>query len=97
MVLVFSYPSVTAAEILRCGSDLIQDGDDASSVLAKCGEPTQRTTISEPIYASNADGATFPTGQVAYTQVWRYDRGPMKFPVIIKVVDGAVQSIRFVK
>jgi hypothetical protein len=34
---------------------------------------------------------------VAYTQVWRYDRGPMQFPVIIRIVDGVVQSIRFVK
>jgi hypothetical protein len=97
MMLGFSYSSVTAAETLRCGSYLIQEGDDASSVLAKCGEPTQRTTLSEPVYASNGDGATFPTDQVAYTQVWRYDRGPMKFPAIIKIVDGVVQSIRLVK
>lgn len=85
------------AETLRCGSSLVQEGDDAFSVVAKCGEPTQRTTITQPVYASSADGGTFPTGQVAYTQVWHYDRGPMQFPVIIKIVDGVVQSIHFVK
>jgi len=85
------------AETLRCGSYLIQEGDDAFAVVAKCGEPTQRTTITEPVYASSADGGAVPTEQVAYTQVWHYDRGPMQFPVLIKIVDGVVQSIHFVK
>jgi len=97
LVLLFTYPSACAADILRCGSYLIQEGDDASSVIAKCGEPTERMTITEPLYANSDGGGTYPTGQVAYTQVWRYDRGPMKFPVIIKIADGFVQSIRFVK
>ena len=93
----FPYSSATAAGMLRCGSFLIREGDDASTVLAKCGEPTQRTTLTAPVYASSANGATFPTGQVAYTQVWRYDRGSTSFPVILKIVDGVVQSIHFVR
>jgi hypothetical protein len=93
---VFPYASATA-DMLRCGSYLIQEGDDAFSVIAKCGNPTQRMTVSEPVYASSADGGTFPTGQVASTELWRYDRGSGQFPAIIKIVDGHVQSIRFVK
>lgn len=95
MALIFPYGSATAGT-LRCGSYLVQEGDDAFSVLARCGEPTQRMTITEPIYASSADGGTYPTDLVGYTQVWRYDRGSMSFPVIIKIADGVVQSIRFV-
>ena len=94
---VFPDSAATAAGMLRCGSFLIREGDDASTVLAKCGEPTQRTTLTAPVYASSADGATFPTGQVAYTQVWRYDRGSTSFPVILKIVDGVVRSIHFVR
>jgi hypothetical protein len=96
MALILPYASATA-DTLRCGSYLIQEGDDAFSVIAKCGQPTQRMTISEPVYASNGDGGTFPTGQVASTELWRYDRGSGQFPAIIKIVDGHVQSIRFVK
>jgi hypothetical protein len=96
MVLVFPCTGATAGT-LRCGSYLIQVGDDAFSVLAKCGEPTQRTTIAEPLYASSDGGGTYPTGLVGYRQVWRYDRGPMSFPVIIKIDDGVVQSIHFVR
>jgi len=97
LVLIFTYPSACAANILRCGSYLIQEGDDAFSVTAKCGEPTERMTITEALYANSDGGGSYPTGQVAYTQVWRYGRGPMKFPVIIKIADGVVQSIHFVR
>jgi Protein of unknown function (DUF2845) len=86
-----------SAETLRCGSYLIQEGDDAFSVIAKCGQPTNRMTISEPVYASSADGGTYATGAVATSELWRYDRGSGSFPVLMKIVDGRVQSIHFVK
>jgi len=89
--------SVASADTLRCGSYLIQEGDDASSVLAKCGEPTQKSTITEPVYAVSADGGTYATGEVAQTQVWRYDRGSTQFPVIVKISGDVVRSIRFVR
>lgn len=96
VLLAFNCASATAGT-LRCGSYLIQEGDDAFSVLDKCGQPTQRMTIAQPAYASSADGGTYPTGVVANTELWRYDRGSGSFPVIIKIVDGVVQSIHFVK
>jgi len=84
------------ADTLRCGSYLIQEGDDVFSVVAKCGEPTQRVAITEPVYASSAGGGSFPTGEIARTELWRYDRGSGSFPAIIRIADGVVQSIRFV-
>ena len=98
ILVVLVLPCTSAiAGTLRCGSYLIQDGDDAFSVLSKCGAPTDRMTIAEPVYATSTDGATHTTGVVGYTQLWHYDRGPMKFPVIITISDGVVQSIRFVR
>jgi hypothetical protein len=96
VLLIFPYASATA-DTLRCGSYLIQDGDDAFSVIAKCGKPTERMTISEPVYASTGDGGTFAAGAVALSELWRYDRGPGQFPVIMKISDGVVQHIHFVK
>lgn len=72
------------ADTLRCGSHLVRDGDDAFSVIDKCGEPTQRMTITNPVYFNSSE-------------LWRYDRGSRQFPAIIRLVDGVVQSIRFVK
>lgn len=85
------------AGTLRCGSYLIQEGDDAFSVLDKCGEPTNRMTVTAPAYASSVDGGTYPVGVMANTELWRYDRGSRSFPAIITIVDGYVQSIRFVR
>ncbi len=99
-ILLLSLPGVSSlasAETLRCGSYLIREGDDVFSVLSKCGEPTDKSTITEPVYASGPSGNTFPTGAVAETQVWRYNRGSGQFPVIIKISDGVVRSIHFVR
>jgi len=83
LALVLPY-NAAMADTLRCGSHLIQDGDDAFSVIDKCGEPTQRMTIADPVYFSSAE-------------LWRYDRGASKFPALLRIVDGVVESIRFVK
>jgi hypothetical protein len=97
ILLMAVLPYAATADTLRCGSYLIQEGDDAFSVVDKCGEPTNRMTIAAPVYASSAGGGTYPTGVIANTELWRYDRGSRSFPVIITVTDGFVQSIRFVK
>jgi Protein of unknown function (DUF2845) len=82
------------AQILRCGSALIQVGMKADEVLTKCGAPSDKTTITEPVYARNPNGATFQTG-VATKELWRYDRGSGQFPAVLTIVDGAVDSIEF--
>jgi hypothetical protein len=85
-----------AADILRCGSSLVQVGDAFETVLKKCGEPTSRQTITEPVWVRNVDGYVYQTGTTE-SQIWRYDRGPRKFPARLKIADGVVQSIQFEK
>ena len=82
-----------AAETLRCGSVLIQEGAEACYVVAKCGDPTSKQVIREPVYS--AEG--YATGEIAETQIWRYYRGPGQFVAILKIADGVVQSIEFEK
>ena len=84
------------ADTLRCGSVLIEVGADASYVLAKCGEPTSKTIIAEPIWAGGVYGGAHQVG-TSQTQIWRYDRGPRQFPAVMKIADGVVQSIEFEK
>jgi hypothetical protein len=98
ILMVSVLPCASAmAGTLRCGSHLIQEGDDAFSVIDKCGEPTNRMTIAQPVYAGSDGGGTYPTGVVANTELWRYERGTGSFPALITIVDGFVQSIRFVR
>jgi hypothetical protein len=85
-----------AADTLRCGSSLVQVGDPLETVLKKCGEPTSRQTITEPVWARGLNGNVYQTGTTE-SQVWRYDRGPRKFPARLKIAEGVVQSIDFEK
>jgi hypothetical protein len=93
VLLLVSATRPAAAETLRCGSVLIQEGAEASYVLAKCGDPTSKQIIREPVYS--AEG--YATGEIAETQIWRYNRGPGQFPAILKIANGVVQSIDFEK
>jgi Protein of unknown function (DUF2845) len=85
-----------AADPLRCGSVLVDVGAQASYVLAKCGEPTTKTTIAEAVQARNAGGHVSQTG-ATQTQVWRYNRGSTQLPAVVTIADGVVQSIEFEK
>jgi hypothetical protein len=84
------------ADFLRCGSALIETGDSAAHTLEKCGEPTSRTTINEPVWARGVNGNVYQSGN-AQSEIWRYNFGPGKFPATLRISDGIVQSITFEK
>ncbi len=92
VALLLGAMSPAAADTLRCGSVLIQDGTEAAVVLAKCGEPASKQIIREPVYVQGA-----ATGEVTERQIWSYYRGPGQFPAILQIADGVVQSIEFEK
>jgi len=83
---------VTLAETLRCGSVLIQPGDDARYVLEKCGEPLSRTLA---VRAGSIDGNVFQTG-ITRSDRWLYQRSPGQFHVVLTIGDdGRVAAIEF--
>lgn len=45
LVLALAASQVSAADTLRCGSQLISVGDRSSEVLQKCGEPVSRDLL----------------------------------------------------
>jgi hypothetical protein len=82
---------VALAETLRCGSVLIQPGDDARYVLEKCGEPMSRVAI----LARSVDANVFQT-VVARSDRWLYQRSPGQFQVVLAIGDdGRVSAIDF--
>jgi hypothetical protein len=93
---LYAQAQMAHADILRCGSVLIQQGDAAVRVLEKCGQPTSKMTVNEPVWARGANGAMYQAGN-AQAEIWRYNLGPTKFPAILRIVDGAVESITFEK
>lgn len=60
------------ASTMRCGSNLISEGDSASKVLEKCGSPAERQVI-DPAKLNNG----VPKRGAVREEFWRYgpDRG----------------------
>ncbi|MFO7277276.1 MAG: DUF2845 domain-containing protein [Pseudomonadota bacterium] len=81
-------------ETLRCGSVLIERGAMRAYVLAKCGEPTSRSEISEPVRARRANGTTYVIGTTT-REVWHYERGYGKLPATLTFSEGVLKEIRF--
>lgn len=84
------------ADALRCRSELIKQGDAAGRVVEKCGEPTSKTSVDEPIWSQGPNGTVYQSGST-HSELWRYTFGPNKFPAVLKIADGVVQSITFEK
>ncbi len=65
---------------MRCGSQIIAEGDTKAEVLAKCGEPLLREYIGED--------AEFHYGYGVYSkrivEDWTYNFGPRKFMQILR-------------
>ena len=73
------------AERLRCGSVLIEPGDDATYVLENCVELTQQEANS-----------TLSQINIAQSQRWRIVRQPGQFRAVVLIgADGRVEDIQF--
>jgi hypothetical protein len=81
------YMQSATAETLRCGSALIEPGDDATYVLENCVEPTQ-SGANPLLYQMNA--------VLAQSQRWRIVREDGQFRAVVVIgADGRVEDIQF--
>lgn len=91
----FTLAAAASAESLRCGSVLIQPGDDAWYVLEKCGEPTAWTAFTVPAMARNVDSDVYQIG-LTRADRWLYRRDFGQFPAVLTIgADGRVAAIEF--
>jgi Protein of unknown function (DUF2845) len=84
------------ADVLRCGTDLIEQGDSAARVVEKCGEPTSKSMLEEPVWSQYPNGTVYQSGTLQ-SELWRYNFGPNRFPALLKITNGVVQGISFEK
>jgi len=69
---------------LRCGSRLVDEGDQAAELLAACGEPALRDTWNYPLPRG---------GYVADVEVWVYDLGPSQLLRLVKLNNGRITEV----
>jgi hypothetical protein len=72
----------------RCGSWLVSSDVSLSELLKKCGEPSSKKVSVQDVIGSY--GKKLGTTRV---ETWRYDRGSRAAAMIVKVVDGKVESV----
>lgn len=87
--------AASSAHAMRCGNDLVFEGDHLVDVLNKCGEPVFVTERSELLVTQVhhqlvAAGVVKP---IVITE-WVYDRGPNQFLRLVMFRNGVVKEIR---
>jgi len=84
-----------SADTLRCGSVLIEPGDDAAYVLERCGEPKLLRAGGPTVLARDISPGIHPAA-ILRAGRWLYHRGPGKFPALLTIGDdGRVEDIQF--
>jgi hypothetical protein len=89
-------PPLASADTMRCGSQLISDGDPIDKVLALCGEPAQRSRTwitRQPRFEYGGQEVPFPGSEDVPVDVWTYDFGSSRLMRRVRMVAGKVESI----
>lgn len=82
-----------AAQPVRCGTQLINPGDNMERVLEFCGQPDQARQWTVTIPGGDDDEGTMDAVQIPMAE-WDYDDDPDEFPDKIIFKNGIVQEIR---
>ena len=89
-VLLILVPSAGICDgYFRCGPWLVSSDTPVAELLRKCGEPSSKRVSVVDAFGPNGQktGAT-------RVETWRYDRGSRAAAMIVKVVDGKIDSVK---
>jgi len=88
-VLLAMVPSAGICDgYFRCGSWLVSSDMSLSELLKKCGEPSSKKVSIQDVFGFY--GQKLGTTRV---ETWRYDRGSRAAAMIVRVVDGKIQTL----
>ena len=89
-------PAAASADTMRCGSQLISEGDSIDKVLTLCGEPVQRSRTwitRQPRFEFGGRDVPFPGSEDVPVDLWTYDFGSSRLMRRVRMVAGKVESI----
>ena len=95
-------PSAGASQSMGCNGLLVGKGDSPVSLLQKCGEPIYRQSVCVPMlqlgwvvtpYRAGSPQAIL-ANQCVPMEEWTYDRGPGAFLGVVRIYNGAIESVR---
>jgi hypothetical protein len=97
IVSLIALSATTRADALRCGSNLVSDGDHFTEVLRICGNPEHVSTwVEYKTYPIEHDHYPFYTsGYGAVTiEEWIYNFGPNRFMQLLRFENGRLRKIK---
>ncbi|GHC96348.1 hypothetical protein GCM10007320_50160 [Pseudorhodoferax aquiterrae] len=95
-------PQARASQSMRCNGELVGKGESPLVLLHKCGEPVYRQPVCVPMlqlgwivlpYRLDGPGAVL-ANQCVPMEEWTYDRGPGNFLGVVRLYNGAIESVR---
>ena len=89
LLLVLAPAAAVGDGYFRCGSTLVSAEITLTELLQKCGYPT--SSESSTVDVRNGYGAKVGKSTV---EIWRYDRGSRAAAMLVRVVDGKIESIK---
>jgi hypothetical protein len=92
---LLSFPMLSQAASLRCGTNLVADGASTTDVLHKCGEPTAKTSRTESTEVKTKDGDT-TTKKITHKNIeeWTYNFGPNRLMQVVIFENGVLVDVK---
>jgi hypothetical protein len=84
------------AHALRCGNNIVSEGDSTMLLLRNCGEPTQKEHFVDRIPVGTYDqvrGEYYTAYDEQPYDVWTYNFGPRRFIQRITIKGGKIHRI----
>jgi hypothetical protein len=84
------------AHALRCGTNVVSEGDSTMTLLHHCGEPTMREQQERRVLSRRYDslrGVYYDDYILVPYEIWTYNFGPRRFIQRITIEGGRIRSI----
>jgi len=96
-VLVLGLCALNTAYAMRCGRNLVVEGDYIAEVIAQCGEPDSVQTHTEVVSRTlRFPFRTLDTTEYIEIQVeeWIYNLGPSRFQQYLRFENGVLVEVK---
>jgi hypothetical protein len=96
-VVSLAMPPLCLADSMRCGSNLIVEGDTAGKLRSRCGEPvaiSRRALLRPAVVWINGRRVHVGHGTLEVpVETWEYNFGPRRLMQRVRLEDGLVVAI----
>jgi hypothetical protein len=94
---LLSFPMLSQAASLRCGTHLVADGASTLDVLHKCGEPAAKASRTESTEVKTKDeDSNTTTKKITHKNIeeWTYNFGPNRLMQVVTFENGVLVDVK---